>query len=319
MNHKEFQSKHFDTQELSEGVYAAIAIDGQAAISNAGLLDLGGLIIAFDTFLTPRAAKDLSILSAEKFVHRPQLLVNSHYHNDHIWGNQALLPKAQMICSSQTRELILTEGKKEYDWYFEHAEEKFLDYQLQLQTTQDPKEQKELRTLVGYYKGMAEAMPSLQVKVPAITFTDHLEIHGEKHTAHLVEFTGGHTGSDTVLYLPHVGIVFMSNLLFVGSHPYMVDGDPQKWRSILEEISQWNAKTLVPGHGPVGNMDDVKQLIEYIDHCFDQSKKLIKSGIASEEDVARVEIPQEYGDWQSSGFYRANLNFLIKSFSMIRI
>ena len=34
-------SEHFELHELAEGVYAAIAIEGGAAFSNAGIVDLG--------------------------------------------------------------------------------------------------------------------------------------------------------------------------------------------------------------------------------------------------------------------------------------
>jgi len=35
-------SEYFDLHQLAEGVYAAIAIEGGAAFSNAGIVDLGG-------------------------------------------------------------------------------------------------------------------------------------------------------------------------------------------------------------------------------------------------------------------------------------
>jgi len=43
-------SKHFTLHQLAEGVYAAIATDGGAACCNAGLIDLGGQVVVFDTF-----------------------------------------------------------------------------------------------------------------------------------------------------------------------------------------------------------------------------------------------------------------------------
>jgi cyclase len=43
---------------LAEHVVAAVAKAGGSAIGNAGLVDLGGTTVRFDTFLTPRAAFD---------------------------------------------------------------------------------------------------------------------------------------------------------------------------------------------------------------------------------------------------------------------
>ena len=52
-------SRHFWLERLADGVYAAIHAEGGAAISNAGIVDLGGRTLVYDTFLTPQAAADL--------------------------------------------------------------------------------------------------------------------------------------------------------------------------------------------------------------------------------------------------------------------
>jgi glyoxylase-like metal-dependent hydrolase (beta-lactamase superfamily II) len=36
----------------------------------------------------------------------PDVVINSHYHNDHIWGNQVFLPDAQIIASRRTRHFV---------------------------------------------------------------------------------------------------------------------------------------------------------------------------------------------------------------------
>jgi hypothetical protein len=42
------QSKHFIPQRLTQGVFAAIATDGGAAICNSGLIDLGEQLVIVD-------------------------------------------------------------------------------------------------------------------------------------------------------------------------------------------------------------------------------------------------------------------------------
>lgn len=88
----------------------AIAQDGGAAISNSSLIDLGGKIIVFDTFLTPQAAGDLQQFVIDKYGRKPRIVINSHYHNDHIWGNQVFASEALIISSTRTRELRVTAG-----------------------------------------------------------------------------------------------------------------------------------------------------------------------------------------------------------------
>jgi cyclase len=71
-------SKHFRLQQLADGVHAAIHIDGGAAISNAGIVDLGDRTLIYDTFLAPQPAEDLRI-AAEALTGRPiDAVLNSH-------------------------------------------------------------------------------------------------------------------------------------------------------------------------------------------------------------------------------------------------
>ncbi len=99
-------SKHYILDRLSDGVYAAIAKDGGSAISNAGLVDLGDATLVVDTFLTPTAAEDLRA-EAQRLTGRiPRWVINTHYHNDHIWGNQVFLPEATLISTVETYALI---------------------------------------------------------------------------------------------------------------------------------------------------------------------------------------------------------------------
>jgi len=43
MGHKQipFESRHFKLYQITDGVFAAIALNGGAAVGNAGILDLG--------------------------------------------------------------------------------------------------------------------------------------------------------------------------------------------------------------------------------------------------------------------------------------
>ena len=117
-------SPHFTIHELAQGVFAAIATRGGAAISNSGIIDLGDSTLIYDTFLTPQAAKDLRTAAIELTGRDPEIIVNSHYHNDHIWGNQVFSPQARIISTSQTRQLIQTEGKAELEWALANSAKK---------------------------------------------------------------------------------------------------------------------------------------------------------------------------------------------------
>lgn len=304
------ESKHFALHPLAGGLVAAIAKDGGAAISNSGILDLGGQTVIFDTFLTPQAALDLRQAAEEITGRLPQIVVNSHYHNDHIWGNQAFVPEAQIVSSARTRQLIATAGLEELQWYSANSAQQLASFQARYQNTDDEQQRNQLAMWIGYYAGLVEAMPHLSVCMPAITFKDTLEIHGSSRTAELITFEGAHTESDTVLYLPEEGIVFMSDLLFVGCHPYLADGDPLQLLKALKELDRFDAACFVPGHGPVGTSADLKLLIEYVEACLDTAQNLVKEGSASEDTIAGLKVTERYSHWKLSQFFQANIRFL---------
>lgn len=100
------ETQHFDLEQVADGIFAAIVIPGNAAQGNAAIIDLGDSTLIFDTFLTAQAAEELQD-SAELLTGRlATYVVNSHYHLDHVMGNQVFFPHATFIATSQTRTLM---------------------------------------------------------------------------------------------------------------------------------------------------------------------------------------------------------------------
>jgi len=257
-------SRHFWLQRLAEGVFAAIHKEGGWAIANAGIIDLGDRTLVFDTFLTPQAAADLRA-AAEELTGRPvATVVNSHYHNDHIWGNQVFSPQAEIVASDETRRLITSKGWEEYNWHRQAAPARLAALQDQYARTEDEAQRHELNLWITYYQGLVEAFPILKVRAPDVTFAQHLAFHGSQRLAEMMTYGGGHTDSDVLLHLPEEGIVFMGDLLFVGCHPYLSDGDPEALLRILNLVSLLRPRALVPGHGPVGTLEDLEWMRQYI-------------------------------------------------------
>jgi cyclase len=303
-------STHFSLQQLAEGIYAAIAEDGGAAVGNSGIIDLGGQIIVFDTFLTPQAASDLRQLVINLFGRAPHLVVNSHYHNDHIWGNQVFAAEAQIIASNRTCELIATAGIEEFKSSSDNSAQRFASFQSQYQTIKDEQQRSEISLWLGYYGGLVEALPQLKVCPPGITFQSQLEFHGSHRSARLFTFADAHTGSDAVLYLPQEGIAFVSDLLFVGYHPYLADGDPLKLRESVKKVGELGAAWYVPGHGPVGTRVDLVIMVEYIDFCLESAHNLISMGRDLEDEIARLEPTEKFRHWRFARFFPSNIRLL---------
>ena len=93
------KSEHFQLRELTDGIYAALQTPDGWAIGNAGIIDLGGHTVVFDTFLNPQAATDLC-KAAEILTKRPvTTVINSHHHREHFWGNQIFPASTNIIAT----------------------------------------------------------------------------------------------------------------------------------------------------------------------------------------------------------------------------
>ena len=304
-----FTSAHFQLHQLADGVFAAIHREGGAAQSNAGIIDLGDQVLIFDTFIAPAAAADLRDAVAAVLSRPVFTLINSHYHNDHIWGNQAFPSDVPIISTIKTRELIVTLGADEHRWFAAHSRERLDALITQLEQEADEASRRLTSYSITYYQTILEALPELQIRLPNVTFVDQLDFHGSRRVAHLICYGGGHTPSDSILYLPEERIIFMADMLFTGTHTYLPDGDPDEIRRTLSRIMQLPAETLVPGHGQLGNAGDVDKMIRYIDRLEALVEEGMRRGM-TDDDLAHLPMPDEYTDWIFPAFFPSNLRFL---------
>ena len=304
-----FNSAHFRLHQLADGVFAAIHSDGGSAQSNAGIVDLGDRVLIFDTFIAPEAAADLKSAAAALIGRPISALINSHYHNDHIWGNQAFTSDVPIISTKKTRELITTLGAEEVTSFRAHSPERLSALEARLDQQRDEASRRLTAYSIAYYRTILGVLPKLEIRLPNLTFGEQLEFIGPRRAAQLICYGGGHTGRDAILYLPEDRIFFMADLLFVGTHTYLPDGDPDETRRTLSRVMQLPAETLVPGHGAVGSAGDVERMLRYMDRLDVLVEDAIRQGM-SEADLANIPMPDEYLEWIFPSFFAENLQFL---------
>ncbi len=305
-------SKHFRLEQLTDGVYAAIGIEGTGSGSNAGIVDLGDRTLVFDTFLTPQAAADLRV-AAEQLTGRPvAYVINSHWHSDHIQGNQAFAPETPIIATGRTSELMATRSAQSIGDYKKHAPERLRELEdeltLEHQGAQEEDEQQHvaLTLALGEARELADCAPALTLRLPDQTFEDRFVFQGSRRAAELLTYGGGHTESDAFLLLRDERLAFMGDLLFVQSHLWMGDGNAQEWLRIIEEVKQIDLATVVPGHGPVGMPADFTREAEYIEAIQQIVTDALKRGKSSAEAQA-TPIPEAFARWAWTEGYGANI------------
>jgi cyclase len=301
-------SKHFTINELAEGVYAAIATNEGSAVGNAGIIDLGDQTLVFDTFMTPAAAQDLRAAAESLTGNSIAYAVNTHWHNDHIRGNQVFAPTTRIVSTSRTRELIATKGVEELKSDKATAESDLRTVRERLEKDTDEIRLRDARYYVAYFEGMIESFPGLELRLANLTFERRLVLHGSRREAEAI-CLAGHTEDDSILWLPAERILFTADLLFSGYHPYLPDGDPWEWTRSLHEIAGLDAQVAVPGHGPVGGASDLALVERYILELEKLAADVVdRSGSA--DDAAACPIPEPFDNWRFKSFFAYNMRFL---------
>jgi glyoxylase-like metal-dependent hydrolase (beta-lactamase superfamily II) len=304
-----FTSRHFHLEQLAQGVYAAISIDGTGSMSNAGIIDLGGTTLIFDTFGTPQAAQDLRA-AAEQLLGQPiAYVVNSHRHGDHFWGNQVFHPAATIIATERTRADILMNENMSREEMQREIENDIREFEAKRAREQDDAKRRSQAAEIATRRELLSAISTFERTLPDLTFEQQLTFHGSQRTVELLTYGGGHTASDAFLYLPADRLLFMGDLLFVRVHPWIGHGDPQEWQAILQRIEQFDFTIAVPGHGPLGSREDLALNRGYLASCLALAEQCMGEGLPLEEATGR-KLPAPFDAWEGAEVFDWNMAFL---------
>lgn len=308
-NHELPASDHFELHQLAAGIFAAIATEDGAAYSNAGIIDLGDQTLIFDTFETLLAAQDLKSAAEQLTGRQASCIIISHAHDDHWMGNQVFAASTPIIATHETY-LEMLESAEEI-WELQENpsefEEMIREKEAQLETETDERVRSSLKKTILRYRYALEMLPGLELRFPTQTFNGKLVFHGTSRNAELITKGSGHTSSDSFLFLQDEKIVFLGDLGFFGSQPFIAYSDSQAWLKQLHELEGINALTFVPGHGPLGTKADLDLQVQYIVLLEELVSRTIREG-GSVEDALQQPLPEPFDSWLYGGIARFEAN-----------
>ena len=88
---------------------------------------------------------------------------------------------------------------------------------------------------------------------------------------------GGELAENLVVQIPEQGVVVCGALASFGTTPLVFDGDPRQWLESLEVLLSYGS-VFVPGHGPVGGPEEVRDLQAYLRACIDAGGDIDRLG-----------------------------------------
>lgn len=298
-------SDHFTLDEVAPGAWAVLAGTTGACSSNAGIVDLGDQTLIVDTFLTPEAGADLSRAAYELTGRKASVVLNTHHHEDHIRGNQAF-SGADIVATARTIDLIRAGAPTDLDDYEQMVRGWITGLDATLADTPAGTRRSELELSRSMASAVLVSLPNLTTTIPARSFDGELVIEGSERTAHIVSYGGGHTDSDSFVYLPDAGVLFAGDLLWVENHPWGGDGHLDEWINIIYRIEALGPRTMIPGHGTVTDFVYARIFVRYLTFVCDIIRQA-EADSTSVVKLAAAAVPPEYGDWGRRRHYSRTL------------
>ena len=301
MHDRGLRSPHFDIVAIEPGTWAAIARDGGYALCNAGIFDLGGRTVVFDTMLTPLAGGELRRAAERLTGRRPDLVVNSHWHGDHIRGNEAFRP-APIVATRTTRALVETQGPAQW-----RSDLRSMPRELRRLDAEDSDVPPRERALYrGWFEGTLRVPRPFHLTPPDHAFEGRMTVVGDRRELEIVTYGGGHSPSDTFVHLPESHVVALGDLLTVGLHPSAGDGEPRRWAPMLRRVRALGVRIALPGHGALAGPTELGVVEGYLRGLVRRAVAARRAGTSLRR-LLESPMPSAYREWKFSAFYPDNL------------
>ncbi len=259
--------------EVADRVFAYIQPDGSWYINNTGFVVGDRSVISIDACSTERRTREYvrhirSVTSAPI-----DLLVNTHHHGDHTYGN-CIVGAGTIVAHENCRTELLAFG---------------------------------IPGNLGIWEPVDWG--ELTLSPPTVTFTDRLRLWSDVHPLE-VSFVGqpAHTNNDSVVWLPDQKVLFCGDLLFNGGTPFLLMGSVSGALDVLTSVlASFPATTIVPGHGAPCDPGLIPVMAGYLEFVLATAKDGLAAGV-SPLHAARETDLGDYAGWLDSERIVGNLH-----------
>lgn len=194
------------------------------------------------------------------------VVVNTHAHYDHCFGNVAFRD-SQIYAHSGAADDLRRTGEHQRRQVVEH-----------LRATER--------------EGLAREVQETEIVLPFYLVEDDTTIELGDRTVELLFAGRGHTDHDLSVAVPDAGVVFAGDLVEEGADPAMEDAYPLEWAptlsALLDKPASELADTWVPGHGRVVDRSFVETQAQQLAAMAERFTEVLGTGIAGVDSLANA-------------------------------
>ncbi|MCR6470865.1 MBL fold metallo-hydrolase [Bacillus safensis] len=198
---------------------------------------------------------------------KPDLVVLTHWHWDHIFGLPAL-PDTVSIASAQTRKEM--EKLVPFSWSDEAIDERV-------------REGTEIEFCAKAIKEEYQGHRDIQVVLPDVTFDRRIEIDLGRVTCVVQHVGGDHAADSVIVYVKEEKILFLGDCIYPKMYAEKVHYTVKEILRLLAELESFDADTYIPSHQRPWTKKEFRQereklrmIAKFTDQCGGDKQKITK-------------------------------------------
>ncbi|HEV3333303.1 MAG TPA: MBL fold metallo-hydrolase [Bryobacteraceae bacterium] len=291
------QGKTYKFERVAEGVYYATGGGG----SNNVVIVNDADVMLVDDGTTPAAARafveDVKLITSKPV----RYVVNTHFHYDHTDGNSVFPPDVDIIGHEYVRTAISTFNVLNREPYTTSqgtaVPARIETLRKQIVQEKDAGKKATLETQLAAAQRTLEDLKEIKPTPPNVTYSSRLIFHKGQREIQLLFLGRGHTGGDTVVFLPRERIVATGDLM-ESRLAYMGDAYFDEWVTTLEALKKLDFSLVLPGHGaPFPDKSLITAFQSYLTDLTKQATELRKQGVSAEDAAKRVDLTAHAKDF----------------------
>ena len=150
--------------------------------------------------------------------------------------------------------------------------------------------------------------PDLQLRLPEITFTGELIIHGNNDELRLASIDVAHSPGDVFGYLPKARVCLAGDLIFCGEPPWIGAGHPREYLKAWDRLLELDTDCFISGHGGLATKTDIRLQIKYLNELLELVQQSLDAG---EGNLTRQDFSPEFRAWGGPVF-QWNIDWMYK-------
>ena len=223
-----------------------------------------GIVLVDDQFA---ALADKIKATLKTITDKPvRFVINTHYHFDHIDGNASFQKDAPVIAHDNVRKRLESGGAPGN---------------------------------LGSVK--QEMKPAAREALPILTFSQDVTLHLNGEDIHVLHYPSGHTDGDSMIFFPESNVVHMGDDFVTYGFPFIDLAGGGSVVGMIEAVEYVIAKMpkdvkVIPGHGTVSNLEDVRRFVEMIKETRGVVENAIKAGKGLDQ-MKQEQILEAWEQW----------------------